>query len=225
MILKIWSGQFVDFIDLLNPEDVGIYDVSYSNQDESKGMVLTQRPKKEIKTYNDWMKAWKVYSVVYLKHPGNVHKHQQLTTYARNIREMREKKLNWLMYDHRFRWDRLRFGENIPPWGVLRQDLYNDLITSLHLNGPFVESQATEVKSQASGNTVAPSQPKKSNTGYIPPSFCYGFDNPKKQSEAGNGCSYKHSCPKCDGEHALYNCKVKGKHKNKKKPANSNSSK
>ena len=87
------------------------------------------------------------------------------------------------MYDHRFRWDRLRYGDAIPPWGVLRQDLYNDLITSLHLNGPFVEPQASEQKSQTTPQTAT--QAKKSNSGYIPRSYCYGFHNPKKQCEVG----------------------------------------
>ncbi len=107
MVQKIWSGQYIDLAEFLNPDDMGVYDISYQKEDGKQGMVMQQRPKG----------AWETYEVIYLRHPSNRRKHQEMATYVHNLRDMRKKCLNWVKYDHRFRYERLKYGSTIPPWG------------------------------------------------------------------------------------------------------------
>ena len=139
MVKRIWSGQFVEFYKLIHADEAGIYDVTYSNEDGNKQMSLTHRPKKDIQSYDEWLRAWEVYHVIYLKHPGNRDKHQQMVTYFRHIRQFHEQGLNWLSYDRQFRHQRLSFGKTIPPWGCIRQDLWNGITSERQINGPFRE--------------------------------------------------------------------------------------
>ncbi len=103
MIRKIWSGQFIEFMELLQPEDAGVYDVTYNQEDGNKQMALSHRPKKEITNYDNWLRAWEVYHVIYLRHPCNRNKHQQMVTYAKNNRQFRKQQYNWISYDRNFR--------------------------------------------------------------------------------------------------------------------------
>ena len=77
MIKTIWSWQFIEFYELLNAEDVGVYDV-YKNEDGKKTMALNNRPKEDVATFEELLKAWDIYHIIYLKHPANRSKHQQI---------------------------------------------------------------------------------------------------------------------------------------------------
>ena len=50
--------------------------VSYTEDDGVHQMSLAHRQEKEIGCYEDWLKAWEIYHVVYLKHPSNRTKHR-----------------------------------------------------------------------------------------------------------------------------------------------------
>ena len=220
MIKKIWSGQFVDFPELLHNDQPGVYDVTYTQDEGSKQMSLTQRPKKEITCYEDWLQAWETYHVVYLKHPANAVKHQQMVTYAKHIRTFREQGYNWIQYDRTFRHQRLTFGTAIPPWGCIRQDLWNNMVTERQLNGPFREPGAPQA-GQSSTKGQFRKQGKGNKTGFIPKSYCYGYHLPQRTCDAGDDCTFNHDCPKCSGEHPAHTCS----HKPKKKGGKGNGAK
>ncbi len=212
MIKKIWSGQFVEFPELLNGEEGGIYDVTYTQDESAKQMSLTQRPKKEITTYDEWLRAWETYHVIYLKHPANNIKHQQMVTYAKNIRQFREQGYNWIQYDRKFRHQRLSFGTSIPPWGCIRQDLWNDMVTERQLRGPFREPGAQQEKSSGQFRKQGKSG-GSFNPGYIPKSYCYGYHLPGRTCESGAECTFNHECPKCSKEHPAHTCGEKPQRK------------
>ena len=190
-----------------------MYDLSYSHEEGKEGMVMTHRPKKEITCYDDWIKAWDTDAIIYLKHQGNAHKHQQMTTYVENLRVMREEKLNWLLYDHRFHWDRLRYGSCIPQSGEIRQDLMNDSLIARMIHRPFEETVPEKPEETLPSQTPAKGEQKsKKKPGFIPKSFCFNFHNPSKTCTAGKDCTYRHECPRCyDGTHTAYKCPNKGK--------------
>lgn len=119
----------MEFAELISLDEPAVYDITYTESDGNKQMSLEYRPQKEITCYDEWIHAWDVYQVIYLKHPANAAKHQQMVTYVKHIHTFREQGYNQLNYNHTFRHQRLTFRTKVPLWGCIRQDLFNNMLT------------------------------------------------------------------------------------------------
>ena len=101
--LQIWNNEYVDFVDLIYPNNKGSMDLTYSG---GRSLTLTQKRPREIKDILQWTEAFEIFAAVYLEKPENEGKYRQLMTYVRYIRRLAARGLNWRDYDHHYRHDR-----------------------------------------------------------------------------------------------------------------------
>ena len=130
--IQIWNNKYVDFVDLLYPDDRGKMDVAYNG---GGSVTLSECRPKEIRDILQWTDAFEIYASVYLEKLENQNKYHKLMTYARYVRKLASRGLNWREYDHQYRHDRPCY-DDIPEWTGVRQDLVIDCIAE-KLNGHF----------------------------------------------------------------------------------------
>ena len=189
--VKIWKHKYIDFSDLLNPHaSPEAYTVSLnSNSLFSKTPALTfqQKNKKQLSEF-DWNIAWDSYMSVYLqKFPNQLEK---MLTYHQHIQRMMSKQANWRYYDYHFRVDReyIQFD-----WDTVRPDL--DRETYSH----SFRAQQNANKSQQYSN-----KNQNINTSQqVPKGYCFAYNSVGRRCTKEN-CSFKHSCPECQGKHAKF---------------------
>ena len=195
---KIWNDQYVDFFDVLYPdhENYGISLRSREYRADPSVNVVTKkrRPLTEL----EWCRAFDQFMLTYLsKFPSSS---KDLILYGTFIKDLMVMKANWNFYDCAFRKGREAFKYS---WCLLRQDLhfkatnpsyplFNDPRTPPAPRGSFQQSYGGN---HASG----PKQPYG-----VPPGYCFAFNTSGKRCSNGSECSYKHQCPKCQGNHPGY---------------------
>ena len=195
---KIWNDQYVDFFDVLFPdhENYGISLRSREYRADPSVNVVTKkrRPLTEL----EWCRAFDQFMLTYLsKFPSSS---KDLILYGTFIKDLMVMKANWNFYDCAFRKGREAFKYS---WCLLRQDLhfkatnpsyplFNDPRTPPAPRGSFQQSYGGN---HASG----PKQPYG-----VPPGYCFAFNTSGKRCSNGSECSYKHQCPKCQGNHPGY---------------------
>ena len=217
MKLRIWKNEYVDFVVLLYPDDRGRMDVSYNG---GRSMTLTERRPRELRDILEWTEAFEIDASVYLERPENRGKYRKMMTYARYIRKLASRGLNWREYDHQYRHDRPNYDE-VPEWTGVRQDLIIDCLAEKlndrqnrgrSFNSDRNRSQYSD-RSQFSdrpGDRFQDRDRQQQDSLFdrqIPKSFCFTYHSRDEFCDRGQSCAYKHECPWCDrGIHPAFLC-------------------
>lgn len=185
---KIWSNQFVELGDLLNPKFADSYSLSLSQGQGGGGAKVALIPDSKSRPIHEierWTSAFHIYASVYmekfpLEGPG-------LMKYAERVRDLARlhQGLAWRFYDFRFR--QLKQCHPTLPWAMCHQEIW---------------ARATlEPRSAPAKNFRGQSAQSKRAKG-----FCYTYNNegecPDKKS-----CRFEHSCQLCKGNHPKKECR------------------
>lgn len=186
---KIWQNKYVDFVKLL-PRDDFTSDKSLRLQSagNSEYKFVKSKPKKSIKTIEQWTTAFlkflAVYSEKYPKQIPAVIKHGEI------VRELASRCLGqtWLTYDKQVRKD---IEVKSIPWGQLHYEYWVMATT-------FRQPQ-TQLNFRGKQG-----QPRVSFKNRTPPGFCYVYHKSGKCSN--QQCQYKHICFQCRKTHSVLFC-------------------
>ena len=100
--------------------------------------------------------------------------------YGATIQDLAARGHNWRYYDENFRFLRQSQATSLP-WGTIHWELW--------------------LKSQIHANKSIPATGVAKNLD-VPRGYCFKFH----KGGYCSGCSFKHSCAKCDGPHRAINC-------------------
>ena len=119
-----------------------------------------------------------------------------LMKYGSTIQDLAARGHNWHFYDENFRFLRQSQATCLP-WGTVHWELW-------------LRSQSNFRKPPASVNSVKSFSPIS-----VPRGYCF------KYHRGGDcaGCSFKHTCCKCDGAHRALHCNFRGSRGNPKLPS------
>ncbi|XP_044181866.1 uncharacterized protein LOC122962697 isoform X1 [Acropora millepora] len=120
-----------------------------------------------------------------------------LKKYGEIIQDLAARGHNWRYYDQKFRFLRQKQASAFP-WGVLHGELW-------------LRAQSPLTKKPQPANVVKPRA--RTDLPRVPQGFCFKFH----RGLACSGCSFKHSCFKCSGEHRATLCTFRAP----SKPSNS----
>ena len=181
--LRIWSDKYVDFYNILYPDNEGVYNISL-NTSQQTGLKLTPRKNRQL-TEREWCKAFDVFLAVYTrKYPDSIH---SLITYGKFIKEMMSQGHNWAYYDTRFRKDR-EFSKS--PWTNIRIDLQLNAVKGDFRNVTFNNRTQTQSSSHL-------------QTGFIPKGYCFAYHKQGRRCE-NQQCPWKHDCVRCSNKHPMF---------------------
>ncbi|XP_078248434.1 uncharacterized protein LOC140705804 [Pogona vitticeps] len=191
---KIWTGQYIDFYELLNRQ-IEVRDI---DKDDEK-IKEKHRRKRPDRDWNNWVTGFTIYSGVLVK--AQPWKASALFQYFDIIRRAQAEfeGLAWLRYDEAFRMrsairPEMRWDETHP--GLWLQHMtpakcnLGDRFDCGHLN---IQSTETTDAQQREGQPRWP---------------CYEFNN--KGTCVRSPCRFNHVCIACGGKHPKINCSKAG---------------
>ena len=197
---KILKNKFVEFSELL-PEYGSPQNKEYAfkmKQSSKSTTLVRQKEKRNLPMY-EWLKAYDIFTAIYLERATTVKEMNALTksllTYRRNIQDLKEKGYDWVAYDRHFR---QRMEAKPIPWECLPQSLM------LYYQGngkPYKPSRKGDFQYQR-GNSFRPQSKRR---GLIPYGYCFSFHAENKFC-ADKQCKYSHKCFKCEQQHQFYKC-------------------
>ena len=178
---KIWNGDYVSFYDLLHPELDG------------PAELLTPNPSKVQKkslSSNQWHRAFLCFVGIRAeKFPQEV---PELLKYGGYIGELMEQRVDWSLYDSRFRWDKATDPSfQHAPWSQIRQQIVNEAFLK-HEERP------------------AANQSFRASLSGIPKGYCFRHHEGGTSVCDNKGCGFSHNCPKCHGNHPLHRHQASG---------------
>lgn len=186
---KIWSMKYIDFYDLLFPDNDAPCALGVSNIANAGDPSLTYIPKKRRNiTDREWSRAFDEFVAIYAeRYPDQLN---DLLSYSKFIKNLMRNDANWQLYDRKFRQDR-EFSHC--SFGTVRVDLHVEAYTS---------KISRQVASQAdnSSNKFRTSTKESEN---IPLGYCK-FYHTAKLTCSYKPCKYKHECPKCKLVHPIF---------------------
>lgn len=176
---KIWNGEYVPFWDLLHPDLEGPSDLQPREPGKSQKKVLSGA---------QWHRAFLCYvGIRVAKFPQEV---DELLRYGGFIGELIEQRVDWALYDSRFRWDKATDPAfHNTPWSQIRQQLVNEA----YLNQ----------EGRAGGGAAGQSLFRANPTG-IPTGFCFRHHEGGSSDCTSRSCSFNHRCPLCLEKHPLH---------------------
>ena len=176
---KIWGHQFVDFYDLLYPHQEQAYTLALNSVDGPPSLKFLPK-RKSFLSELDWSCAFDEFLAVYVgKFPEEL---GGLLSYSRFIKSMMKDRLNWRMYDQKFRMAR---EVTRCTWETIRIDLQLECTRSLPPLSPSVTPAQTPA------------------VAHPPVGYCFQY-HAKGRFCSESNCAYKHSCPRCGGPHPMY---------------------
>ncbi|XP_078330016.1 uncharacterized protein LOC144617448 isoform X1 [Crassostrea virginica] len=195
---KIWQNKYIDFVKLLPKEDfTSEKSVRLQSAGNSEYKFVAAKPKKSIKSVEQWTTAFlkflAVYSEKFPKQIPAVIKHGEI------VRELANRcnGSSWLTYDKQVRKD---IEVRSIPWGQL---LYEYWVMATTFRQPPTQFNFR-------GKSV---QSKVSYRGKVPQGFCYAFHRNGRCST--QQCQYKHTCFQCRKQHSVLYCAWGDKTNNK----------
>ena len=185
---KIWNEEYIDFGTLIeNPELVNKYSVTVSNAESGSMPSLCLEPvsePKKITTIEAWSSCFLIFVGIYTsKYPAEV---LALMKYGEIIQDLAARGHNWSYYDRNFRFLQQRQASAFP-WGILHGELL------LRAQSPITRKPQPE---HATKPWVRANLPR------VPAGFCFKYH----LGLACSGCSFKHSCYRCSGDHRATQC-------------------
>ena len=185
---KILKNEFIDFGALAtNPVLESKFQVVLQSEGGTQPPSLALEPvtkTKKLLTIASWTSSFMIFVGVYTSQfPSEA---PALMKYGEIVQDLASRGHDWHYYDENFRYLR----QNQPsafPWGVIHWELW------------MRSQQSLNKKQSLPGNSFR-SRPSESSN--VPTGYCFKFH------KGGNcaGCSFKHSCPKCDGAHRMSIC-------------------
>ena len=197
---KIWNEEYIDFGTLLsNPELANKYSVTLDRAESGSMPSLCLEPvakPAKIATIEGWTSCFIIFVGIYTsKYPTEA---PALMKYGEIIKDLAARGHNWSYYDQNFRFLRQRQASAFP-WGVMHGELW------LRSQSPLTRRPQPE---QAAKPRVRGNLPR------VPAGFCFKYH----RGQACSGCSFKHSCYKCSGDHRATLCNFRAP----SKPFNNN---
>ena len=179
---KIIQNEFVDFGSLLvNPAFEDKFRITLQPFQEGSSPSLALEPvnkAKRITSIDVWLQAFHVYVGIFTaQYPHEV---PGLMKYGATIQDLAARGHNWRYYDENFRFLRQSQATSLP-WGTIHWELW--------------------LKSQIHASKSIPATGVAKNLD-VPRGYCFKFH----KGGYCSGCSFKHSCAKCDGPHRAINC-------------------
>lgn len=179
---KILQNEFVDFGTLLvNPAFDDKFQITLQPSQEGSSPSLALEPvnkAKRITSIDIWLQAFHVYVGIFTaQYP---HEAPGLMKYGATIQDLAARGHNWRFYDENFRFLRQSPATSLP-WGTIHWELW-------------LRSQSTVKKFNSTTGAVKSLD--------VPRGYCFKYHKGGHCS----GCSFKHSCSKCDGPHRAVNC-------------------
>lgn len=197
---KIWNEEYIDFGTLIaNPQLENKYSVTVGNAESGSMPSLCLEPvskPKKITTIEAWSSCFLIFVGVYTsKYPAEAPAPMK---YGEIIQDLAARGHSWSYYDQNFHflWQQ---QASAFPWGVLHGELF------LHAQSPLTRKPQPE---HAAKPWVQANLPR------VPAGFCFKYH----RGLACPGCSFKHSCYKCSGDHRATQCNFRPPDK----PANNN---
>ena len=155
----------------------------FSNNEDGYSVSHIPDNRKSSLEKNQWRDAWLIYSTIYTKqYPELV---DGLNAHAKVVYELMDNNNDWAGYDFAFR---KMVERNANVWGDTNSALYSKAAARRQ---PFVKNMQSKHK-------------KQHNAQKVPHGHCYDFHY--KLSCGRQQCKYKHTCPKCGGEHPSAQC-------------------
>ena len=179
---KIIQNEFADFGSLLvHPafEDKFRITLQPSQEDSSLSLALEPVNKaRRITSIDLWLQAFHVYVGIFTaQYP---HEAPGLMKYGATIQDLAARGHNWRYYDENF-----PFLRQSPPTSLPSGSIHWELW----------------LKSQINANKSIPATGIAKNLD-VPRGYCFKY----QKGGYCSGCSFKHSCAKCDGPHRAINC-------------------
>ena len=179
---KIIQNEFVDFGSLLvHPAFEDKFHITLQPSQEGSSPSLALEPvnkAKRITSIDVWLQAFHVYVGIFTaQYP---HEAPGLMKYGATIQDLAARGHHWRYYDENFRFLRQSQATSLP-WGTIHWELW--------------------LKSQINTNKSIPATGVAKNLD-VPRGYCFKFH----KGGYCSGCSFKHSCAKCDGPHRAINC-------------------
>lgn len=185
---KILKNEFIDFGALAtNPVLESKFQVVLQSEGGTQPPSLALEPvtkTKKLLTIASWTSSFMIFVGVYTSQfPSEA---PALMKYGEIVQDLASRGHDWHYYDENFRYLR----QNQPsafPWGVIHWELW------------MRSQQSLNKKQSLPGNSF---RSRPSETSNVPTGYCFKFH------KGGHcaGCSFKHSCPKCDGAHRMSIC-------------------
>ena len=187
---KIWQQGYIDFGSLLvNPTLDGNFQLTIQKSTEGLSPPLVLEPlnkPKKISSNDTWLQAFHVFVGVYAsRYPNEA---PGLMKYGSTIQDLAVRDHNWRFYDENFRFLRQSQATSLP-WGSVHWELW-------------LRSQSPLKKLPTSVTGTKLLSPIS-----IPRGYCF------KYHRGGDcaGCSFKHTCCKCEGAHWALHCNFRGR--------------
>ena len=189
---KILQNEFVDFGSLLvNPAFEDKFQITLQPSREGTSPSLALEPvnkAKRITSVDVWLQAFHVFVGIYTaQYP---HEAPGLMKYGATIQDLAARGHNWRFYDENFRFLRQSQATTLP-WGTIHWELW-------------LRSQGNAKKINSTSSAAKPLD--------VPRGYCFKYMYHK--GGHCSGCSFKHSCSKCDGPHRAVNCNFRAYGKN-----------
>ena len=187
---KIWDNKYFEFSILLqNPIFESKYQLTLHNQDNVQALCLEPLAKtKKLPHIESWISCFHVFVGVYTqKYPNEA---PALMKYGEVVQDLAARGHNWRFYDENFRFMR-QSQSSLFPWKNIHWELW---------------MRAQQMPKKPLTPTAIPNRGKTDN---IPKGYCFRFS----KGIPCSGCSYKHLCFKCDGEHQPKSCNFRAQSK------------
>ena len=190
---KIWQQEYIDFGSLLvNPTLDGNFQLTIQKSTEGLSPTLALEPlnkPKKISSIDTWLQAFHVFVGVYAsRYPDEA---PGLMKYGSTIQDLAVRGHNWRFYDESFSF--LRHSQDTSlPWGSVHWELW------LRFQRPLKKLPTSVTGTKL----VSPIS--------IPRGHCDGLLFKYHRSGDCAGCSFKHSCCKCEGAHRALHCNFRG---------------
>ena len=189
---KIVASEYVDFGSLITNYSKAntSYSLSLSDAKGNQGnAALTLEPNVKIKNIGNietWTTAFQEYVAIFTaQHPKEA---PALMKNGEIIRDLAYRGFNWRYYDENFRFLRQSNPKGFP-WSSTHSKLW-------------IRSQP-QTGRKYGNKTIGSSQEKPKS---IPRGYCFTYHRGRYCA----GCSFKHTCPSCQGNHQLTKCNFRG---------------
>ena len=207
----IWEGRYVDLAILIYKQDTAVR-FNVQSSDDAPELVLNQRPSKTIKTISDWDRAFAKFHAIYIRrHPALS---EALIAHQQQVKKIAYAGGDWLAYDESFR---RGVADGSINWGQMNPGLTMDAVLFSNRQ-PFLGQRGASTSRQQAQNKG------QFSTSQVPAGYCFAFH--RSNSCGKVGCSWKHTCPHCQGEHSILKCRHASKqgHSDKKRKPDQSSS-
>lgn len=186
---KIWQQEYIDFGSLLvNPTLDGNFQLTIQKSTEGLSPTLALEPlnkPKKISSIDTWLQAFHVFVGVYAsRYPDEA---PGFMKYGSTIQDLAVRGHNWRFYDENFSFLRQSQATSLP-WGSVHWELW------LRFQSPLKKLPTSVTGTKL----VSPIS--------IPRGYCFKYH----RSGDCAGCSFKHSCCKCEGAHRALHCNFRG---------------